>query len=100
MQDVYGWTRTSVVFMAQVGETPAGQMLIVQTMLLFGEARAIDTIRKAQPTPNHKQLSSVIDSRSAALSQQVKDILPRGDSIKQETQVYQSVKRTGLTASR
>ena len=75
------------------------QVLIAQTMLLFGEARAIDTIRKAQPTPNHKQLSSVIDSRSAALSQQVKDILPRGDSIKQETQV-QSVKRIRLTSSR
>ena len=89
MQDVYGWTRASVIFMAQVSQgDDRSQVLILKAILLFGEARAIDTIRKAQPTPVHKQLSSVIDSRSSALSRQVKDIMPRGDSIKLELQVH------------
>jgi len=89
VQDVYGWTRASVIFMAQVSQgDDRSQVLILKAILLFGEARAIDTIRKAQPTPVHKQLSSVIDSRSSALSRQVKDIMPRGDSIKLELQVH------------
>jgi hypothetical protein len=89
VQDVYGWTRASVVFMAQVSQGGSqSQVLIPKAILLFGEARAIDSIRKAQPTPNHRQLDSIIDSRSSALSRQVKDIMPRGDSIKLETQVH------------
>jgi hypothetical protein len=89
VQDVYGWTRASVIFMAQVSQGGSqSQVLIPKAILLFGEARAIDSIRKAQPTPDHRQLSSIIDSRSSALSRQVKDIMPRGDSIKLETQVH------------
>lgn len=56
-------------------------------MSLFGEARDIDVIRKTQPTPNHKQLSSIISSRSAMLVERVKVLIPRGETLRLDIQV-------------
>jgi hypothetical protein len=56
-------------------------------MLLFGEARDIDSMRRAEPKTNYKELRDIVQSRSIILHQRVRDMIPQGDTIQQESKV-------------
>jgi hypothetical protein len=56
-------------------------------MVLCGEARDIDAMREAQPKPVYRQLKTIIEARMATLTKRVRDFIPQGDMIRQNTLV-------------
>jgi hypothetical protein len=72
---------------SDLSSTSSRSRLIPQTMVLCGEARDIDAMREAQPKPVYRQLKIIIEARMTALVKRVREFIPQGEMIRQNTLV-------------